>query len=93
MQINTERMLPITKLQKKFTQKLREISNGSEPLFVLRNNELAAVIISREEYETLKEAEEILEHLEISEIIKKRLANHDRSQNVPWEKVKKKYAL
>lgn len=93
MLINTEKMVPITKLQKQLTQKLREISRTGEPLFVLRNNEMAAVILSPEEYELLKHAEEMLEHLEIAETVEKRLKGHDRSKNIPWEKVKRKHGV
>ncbi len=93
MLVNTEKMVPITKLQKELTQRLREVSKTGEPLFVLRNNEMAAVILSAEEYEILKQAEATLEHLEIAETVEKRLKGHVRSRNVPWETVKKKHGL
>ena len=93
MLVNTEKMIPVTKLQKELTQKLREVSETGEPLYVLRNNEMAAVIVSAEEYEMLKDAEEILEYLEIAEVVEKRLKGYDRSRNVSWEKVKKKHGL
>ena len=53
---------------------------------------LTAVILSSEEYESLKMSEELLEHLEIAETIESRLKGHDRSKNIPWEKIRKKYA-
>ncbi len=93
MLVNTEKMIPVSRLQKELTQKLREVSDTKEPLYVLRNNELAAVILSSEEYELLKEAEEIIEHIEIAETIEKRLKGHAPSKNIPWEKIKKKHAL
>lgn len=91
MLVETEKMIPVTKLQKELTQKLREVSETGEPLYVLRNNEMAAVILSTEEYEMLKQAEEILEHFEIAETVEKRLKGHDRSKNIPWEKLKKRH--
>lgn len=93
MLVNTEKMIPVTRLQKELTQKLREVSDKKEPLYVLRNNVLAAVILSPEEYERLKETEELFEHLEIAEMVEKRLKGHDRSKNIPWEKVKKQHGL
>ncbi len=93
MQVETERMIPIARLQKELTGKLRELTNNEEPLFIMRNNSLAAVIISPSEYELLKEAESILEHLEIAEVIDKRLKGHKRTQNTPWEQVKAKRGL
>lgn len=93
MLVNTEKMVTITNLQKELTQKLREVSKTGEPVFVLRNNEMAAVILSTAEYELLKQAEEILEHIEIAETVEKRLKGHVRSKNISWEKVKKKHGL
>jgi prevent-host-death family protein len=93
MLVETEKMIPVTKLQKELTQKLREVSETGEPLYVLRNNEMAAVILSTEEYAMLKQAEEILEHLEIAEIVEKRLKGRDRTKNIPWEKLKKKHGI
>ena len=93
MQVETERMVPIAKLQKELTGKLRELTDNEEPLFIMRNNSLAAVIVSPSEYELLKEAESILEHLEISEMIDRRLKKHKRAHNIPWEQVKGKRGL
>jgi prevent-host-death family protein len=89
MLVNTEKMIPVTRLQRELTQKLREVHETGEPLFVLRNNKMAAVILSTEEYELLKQAEDILEHLEIAEVVEKRLKGYKRSKNIPWEKIKK----
>ena len=47
-------MIPVTRLQKELTGKLRELTDGGEPLYVMRNNTLAAVIVSPEEYDLLK---------------------------------------
>jgi prevent-host-death family protein len=93
MLVDTEKMIPITKLQRELTQKLKEVSETGEPVFVLRNNEMAAVIVSAEEYELLRQAEEVIEYLEIAEKIDKRFKGHDRSKNIPWERIKKKHGL
>jgi PHD/YefM family antitoxin component YafN of YafNO toxin-antitoxin module len=53
MLVNTEKMVPVGKLQKELTQKLREVSETGEPLYILRNNEMATVILSAAEYEFL----------------------------------------
>ena len=88
MQVDMDHIIPVAKLQKELTGRLRELTNKGEPLFVMRNNSLAAVIISPEEYEILKDAESILEHLELAEMLEKRLRHHDRSQNIPWDRLK-----
>ena len=93
MLVNTEKMIPVTRLQKELTRKLREISEKKEPLYVLRNNTVAAVIIPAEEYDRLKAVDELLEHLEIADVIGRRLKDRDRSKNIPWEKIKKQHGL
>jgi prevent-host-death family protein len=93
MLVDTERLIPVTKLQRELTQKLKEVSETGELVYVLRNNEMAAVIVSTEEYELLRQAREILEDLEIAEKIGKRLKGHDRSKNIPWEGIEKRYGL
>jgi len=93
MLVDTEKMVPVTKLQRELTQRLKEVSETGEPVYVLRNNEMAAVIVSAEEYELLTQAEEILEHLEIAGKVEKRLKGHDRSKNTQWEKIKKRHGL
>lgn len=93
MLVETDKMIPVTRLQKELTQRLREISDTGEPLYVLRNNEMAAVILSTEEYVLLKQAEDILEHLEIAEAVEKRLKSYTRSKNIPWEKIKKRHGI
>ena len=93
MVVDTDNMIPVTKLQKELTRKLKEVTETGEPLYVLRNNEMAAVVLPPEEYELLKQADEILEHFEIADVVEKRLKGHDRSRNIPWEKIKKRHGL
>ena len=93
MQVNSEQIISISRLQKELTVKLRELTDNEEPIFVMRNNSLAAVIISPAEYELLKDADEVLEHLEIADMIQKRLKTHDRSRNMAWDKVKAEHGL
>jgi len=93
MLVNTEKMIAVTGLQRHLTQRLREVHETGEPLFILRNNEMAAVILSTEEYELLKQAEDILEHFEIAETVETRLKGYDKSKNISWDKIKKKHGL
>lgn len=93
MVVDTDNMIPVTKLQKELTRKLKEVTETGEPLYVLRNNEMAAVVVPPEEYKLLKQAEEILEHFEIADVVDKRLKGRDRSRNIPWEKIKKRHGL
>jgi len=93
MLLNTDKMISITKLQRELTQKMRDVSETKEPLYVLRNNEVEAVIVSSDEYAALKEMEEVLEHFEIYEMIQKRMKHYDPSRNVTLDEIKKRYGL
>lgn len=68
MQVETDRMIPVARLQKELTGKLRELTDNGEPLYVMRNNSLPAVIVSPEEYDLLKNDGELMEHLELEVI-------------------------
>ena len=93
MLVNTNKMISITRLQRELTQNMRNVSESKEPLYVLRNNEVEAVIVSSDEYAALKEMEEVLEHFEIYEMVQARMKHYDASQNVALEKIRKQYGL
>jgi len=85
MLVETDRMIPVTKLQKELTKRVRDISEGGSPLFVLKNNEMEAVILSPAEYEYLMNLSELIEQYEIHDVIVKRMKNYKRSKNVKWD--------
>jgi len=93
MLLDTSKMISITKLQRELTQKMRDVSETKEPLYVLRNNEVEAVIVSSDEYAALKEMEEVLEHFEIYEMIQKCMKHYDPSRNVSLDEIRNRYGL
>jgi len=48
------------------------VQNVKEKVAISKNNKLEAVIIDIEEYERLKEAYELMEHMEIAKIVEER---------------------
>jgi len=48
------------------------VKQSKEKIAIAKNNKLEAVIINIEEYERLKEAYELMEHMEIAKIIEER---------------------
>jgi len=84
MLVETDRMIPVTKLQKELTKRVRDISEGGSPLFILKNNEMEAVILAPAEYEYLMNLSELIEQYEINDVIVKRMKNYKRSRNVKW---------
>ncbi|MEI8172193.1 MAG: type II toxin-antitoxin system Phd/YefM family antitoxin [Deltaproteobacteria bacterium] len=93
MIVDTNHMIPVTRLQRELTKVLREISESEEPLYVLKNNEVNFVILPAKKYETLSRMEELMEHYEIADMIEERLKDYNRVSNVPWNDIKKTYDL
>ena len=90
MLVETKQMVPITRLQKELTQTVRNLSDSGEPVYILKNNNMEAVLLSYQEYEYLKEIQEIFEYFEIKNIINTRMKNYNPLKNVSWEKIKGK---
>ena len=82
-------MMPITRLQKELTQTVRNLSDSGKVVYILKNNNMEAVLLSYNEYEYLKEIEQIFEQFEIKNIIDSRTKNYNPKKNISWEKLKK----
>ncbi|MCL2213709.1 MAG: type II toxin-antitoxin system Phd/YefM family antitoxin [Treponema sp.] len=90
MLVEPKQMVPITRLQKELTQTVRTLSSTGEAVYILKNNNMEAVLLSFKEYEYLKEIEEIYERYEIKKIIDKRMETYNPKNNVSWKKIKRK---
>ena len=88
MLIDTTKMIPITKLQRELTQQIRSVSSGKSPLYVLKNNEMEAVILSPSDYEYLMNLNEMIEYYEIDDMVKDRLKKYNRCNNIKWDEIK-----
>lgn len=93
MFIDTKQMIGVTQLQKSLAKKVKEIHDTGKPLLVLKNNESVAFLVDSDEYEYLKELEEIVEHFEIADMLEERMSKHDPGKDVNWEKLKGEYGL
>ncbi|RPI72877.1 MAG: type II toxin-antitoxin system Phd/YefM family antitoxin [Desulfobacteraceae bacterium] len=88
MLVDTAKMIPITLLQKELTKRIRGVADNGETLYILKNNEMEAVILPPQEYEYLQNLSELFEYFEIDSLVKSRLKNYDPSKNISWEEVK-----
>ncbi|GHV62191.1 hypothetical protein AGMMS49587_08330 [Spirochaetia bacterium] len=87
MLVETKQMMPITRLQKELTQTIRELSDSREVVYILKNNNMEAVLVSYQEYEYLKTLEETFERLEIRNMTNERLKKYNPKKNIPWDKL------
>ena len=88
MLLETNQMIPVTKLQKELTKKIREISETGEALYILKNNNMEAVMLSFEEYEYLHNLQELFEQMEIKSMLEERLAKYNPENNKPWDQIR-----
>lgn len=88
MLIDSTKIIPITRLQKELTQTVRELSLSGEPVFIVKNNTMEAVLVPFNEYEYLSRLEEVFEYFEINDMLKTRLDRYNPKNNVEWETIK-----
>ncbi|MCL2186096.1 MAG: hypothetical protein FWB86_09635 [Treponema sp.] len=86
MLVEPKQMVAITKLQKELTQTVRSISASGKAVYILKNNNLEAVLLTYQEYEHLKEIEELYERIVIKKTIETRMENYNPQNNVSWKK-------
>ena len=89
-------LLSITDFTKSISKILGDIKEHTvEKIGVLKNNKLEAVVISTQEYERLKELEELMntiEHKEIYNIVQNRI-NISKSDYISMEDMAKKFNI
>lgn len=88
MLVETTQMMPITRLQKELTQTVRRVSEKNESVYILKNNNMEAVMIPFRQYEYFSMLEEAFERLEIAQDIKARMKHYDASKSVSWESIR-----
>lgn len=85
MSIDRKNIISVTRLQRDLTSQIRSIAEGDSPLFILKNNEVQAVIVSADEYEHLQNLNELVEQMQIHETIESRLTGYNPSENISWQ--------
>ena len=65
------------------------VKHVQEKIAISKNNKLEAVIIDIEEYERLKEAYELMEHMEIVKVVEAR----KNSETIPFEALLEKEGI
>lgn len=85
-----DEIISTTDLARNVATTLGQIVNrDKEKIAISKNNKLEAVLINIEEYERLKEAQELLEHLEIAKLVDSR----KESSTISFEKLLEKEGI
>ena len=90
MLVETAQIIPITRLQKNLTQTVRKLSKDKQPVFIMKNNNMEAVMIPFDRYEKLSALEELEEHKEIFSMVQDRMSRYDASKTVSWSSLRNK---
>jgi PHD/YefM family antitoxin component YafN of YafNO toxin-antitoxin module len=71
----TNELIPSSEFAKKFGSYLSQIKERTiDKIAVLKNNKIEAVLVSKNDYERMSEALEVLEHQEINKIVQERIS-------------------
>ena len=89
MLVETAHMMPITKLQKELTQTVRKVSEENKSVYILKNNNMEAVMIPFKEYEYLSLLADVSERIEIAQHIAARMKNYNAKKNTDWDLIRK----
>lgn len=88
MLVESDRIVPITRLQKELTQTVRELSESGEPVYIMKNNYMEAVMLTFDEYKHLSDLEEMFEYFEIKYLVDSRMKNYDINNSIKWSGIK-----
>jgi len=84
-----DEIVPATDLARNFSSIFKSLVDGvREKVAVAKNNKLELVMLPIAEYERMREAQELLEHMEIYKIVKEREAN-DTGVRISMEEMMK----
>lgn len=85
-------LIPSSDFAKKFGSYLSQIKESTiDKIAVLKNNKVEAVLVSKDDYERMSEALEILEHKAIYEIVQQR--PYEEGQSISFEEMAKRHNI
>jgi len=88
MLVESNNIIPITRLQKELTQTVRELANTGEPVYILKKNNMEAVMLTFDEYKHLSDLEEMFEYFEVKDMLDERMKEYNQAKNVSWSSIK-----
>ena len=89
---STNELIPSSEFAKKFGSYLAQIKDNTiDKLAILKNNKVEAVLVSKDDYERMSEALEIVENQEIYNIVQERIAKPYKT--VSMEDMAKKFEI
>ena len=85
-------LIPSSEFAKKFGSYLSQIKETAiDKIAVIKNNKIEAVLVSKDNYEKMIEALELIEHKEIYKIIQER--TYQESETISFEEMAQKHNI
>lgn len=79
--LNRKSLIPISEMANSFSKQFRKLKEDSEPLFIMKNNNIEAVMLNVDDYERLIEAQELYEELQLADMALRRLEKPNLGQD------------
>lgn len=84
-----DEIIPVTQIARNLSDILNKLKIGKlKKVAIAKNNRLESVILPIEEYETLQEVYDLVEHMEIYKLVKER-EKTDINEFIPFEDILK----
>ncbi len=84
-----DEIIPVTYIARNLSDILNKLKIGKlKKVAIAKNNRLESVILPIEEYETLQEVYDLVEHMEIYKLVKER-EKTDINEFIPFEEILK----
>lgn len=71
--LNRKSLIPISEMANSFSKHFKKLKEQSEPLYIMKNNNIEAVMLNVEDYEHLVEAQELYDELQLVDMALRRL--------------------
>ena len=85
-------LIPSSEFAKKFGSYLAQIKESTiDKIAVLKNNKVEAVLVSKDDYERMCEALEIIEHKAIYDIVRQR--PYEEGKSISFEEMAKRHNI
>ncbi|MEW6662071.1 MAG: type II toxin-antitoxin system Phd/YefM family antitoxin [Bacillota bacterium] len=82
MAINRKSLVPISDMANRFSKYFKQLKEKSDPIFIMKNNSIEAVMLNVEDYEKLLEIQESYEELQLADLALRRLEKPKLGQSL-----------
>lgn len=79
--VNRHNLVPISDISNRFSKYFRKLKEQPDPIYIMKNNSIEAVMLSVDDYEQLLETREMYEEIQLVDTALRRLENPSLGQD------------